>query len=91
MNKKELIRCVSKKTQLSQTNAEAVVEAVFNTISNEISKGNTVQISGFGSFEVRERAAREGFNLRTKEKITIAASKKPVFKPSKVLKNMINE
>ena len=90
MNKTELITVVAQKTDLSKRDAERVVKTVFDTITEELAKGDKVQVIGFGTFEVRERQAREGRNPQNGESITIAASKSPAFKAGKQLKDKVN-
>lgn len=89
MNKKLLAEEVSKKLGFEKKVGVAVVEAVFSTILEQLSKDNAVDVSGFGKFEVRERAARQGFNPRTKEAIEIKASKAVGFKAAKALKEAV--
>jgi DNA-binding protein HU-beta len=89
MNKTELVAVVAEKSGLTKKDAERVVSATFETITAQLMKGEKVQISGFGIFEVKEREARVGRNPRTKEAIEIPASKAPAFKPSKALKDTI--
>ena len=89
MNKAELIAAVAEKTGLTKKDAERVVNATVETISENLVKGEKVQISGFGIFEVKEREARIGRNPRTKESIQIPASRTPVFKPGKALKDAV--
>ena len=88
MNKTELIAIVAEKSGITKKDAERVVSATFETITAQMKKGEKVQISGFGIFEVKEREARVGRNPRTKEAIQIPASKAPAFKASKTLKDM---
>ena len=88
MNKTELIAIVAEKSGITKKDAERVVSATFETITAQMKKGEKVQISGFGIFEVKEREARVGRNPRTKEAIQIPASKAPTFKASKTLKDM---
>lgn len=90
MNKTELIQQVSEKTNLSKKDAGKVVDACFETIMKALASGDKVQISGFGNFEIRERAARKGRNPQTGEEIEIAASKVPAFKPGKAFKEWLN-
>ena len=90
MNKTELITVVAQKTDWSKRDAERVVKTVFDTITEELAKGDKVQVIGFGTFEVRERQAREGRNPQNGESITIAASKSPAFKAGKQLKDKVN-
>lgn len=89
MNKTELINAVAEKAQISKKDADAAVSAVVASITEALIAGDKVQLVGFGSFEVRERAARAGRNPRTKEAITIPASKNPVFKAGKSLKDAV--
>ena len=91
MNKTELIAIVAEKSGITKKDAERVVSATFETITAQMKKGEKVQISGFGIFEVKEREARVGRNPRTKEAIQIPASKAPVFKASKTLKDMVEK
>ena len=90
MNKAELIAAVAAKAEVSQKEAGAVVAAVLDEIKDALKKGDKVQLVGFGSFEVRAKAARTGKNPRTGETIKIAASKVPAFKASKALKDALN-
>lgn len=89
MNKAELINAVADKTNLTKKDAEAAVSAVIEVITETLAKDEKVQLVGFGSFEVKSRAARIGRNPRTKEQISIPASKLPVFKAGKALKDSI--
>ena len=89
MNKTELVAIVAEKSGLTKKDAERVVSATFETITAHIMKGEKVQISGFGIFEVKEREARVGRNPRTKEAIEIPASKVPAFKASKTLRDTV--
>ena len=90
MNKTQLIDVVATKTGLTKKAAEAAVNAVNEAITEALKAGDKVQLIGFGTYEVRERAAREGRNPKTGETITIPAAKKPVFSASKVLKDEVN-
>ena len=90
MNKTELIAVVAEKAELSKKDAEKAIKAFTDAVSEELVKGGKIQLVGFGTFEVAERAAREGRNPLTGEKITIAASKTPKFKAGKALKDMVN-
>lgn len=90
MNKTQLVDIVAKETELKKKDAEAAVNAVFAAIGAGLAEGDKVQILGFGTFEVKERAAREGRNPLTGEKISIEASKYPAFAASKNLKDQIN-
>ncbi|GAE28358.1 DNA-binding protein HBsu [Halalkalibacter wakoensis JCM 9140] len=89
MNKTELVQAVAERTQLSKKDAGSAVNAVFELIEESLSKGETVQLIGFGNFEVRERAARKGRNPQTGEEIDIAATKTPAFKAGKQLKESV--
>ena len=89
MNKTELIAAVAEKAGLSKKDADAAVSAVVDSVVNALKAGEKVSLVGFGTFEVRERAARTGLNPQTKEKITIAASKAPVFKAGKAFKDAV--
>ena len=91
MNKTELVAVVAEKSGITKKDAERVVSATFETITAQLMKGQKVQISGFGIFEVKEREARVGRNPRTKEAIEIPASKAPAFKPSKALKDTVSK
>ena len=90
MNKSELIAAVAAKTGETKKNAEASLDAFIDVITESLIKGDKVQLVGFGSFEVRKRAARKGRNPQTKEEIKIPASKAPVFKAGKALKDVVN-
>ena len=89
MNKTELINAVADKTELSKKDAEAAVSAVIEAITEALTQEEKVQLVGFGAFEVKARAERIGRNPRTKEQIKIPASKLPVFKPGKALKDAV--
>ena len=89
MNKQELISAAAEKTGFSKKDTEATVTAVLETIISALEDNEKVQLVGFGSFEVKERAARIGRNPKTKEALEIPASKAPVFKPSKALKDIL--
>ena len=91
MNKVELIAAVAQKTGMSKKDAEKYFIALTDTITEALAKGDKVSLVGFGTFEAKKRAAREGINPRTKEKIKIAASKAPSFKAGKALKDAINK
>ena len=91
MNKTELIAAVAEKSGLSKKDSEKAVNAAFEAITEALKAGDKVQIIGFGTYEVKERAAREGRNPKTGEAITIAASKAPVFSAGKALKDAVNE
>ena len=89
MNKTELIAAVAEKAGLTKKDAERVVSATFETITESLVKGEKVQVSGFGIFEVKAREARVGRNPRTKETIEIPATRLPAFKASKALKDVV--
>ena len=90
MNKTELVAAIAEQTQLSRKDAEAALKAFIDVVSEELKKGEKVQLVGFGTFEGSERAAREGRNPATGEAMTIKASKSPKFKAGKALKDMVN-
>ena len=90
MNRTELVAAMAEKTQLSKKDADLALKAFIDVVSEEIQKGEKVQLVGFGTFEVSERAAREGRNPQTGETMTIAASKSPKFKAGKALKDLVN-
>ncbi len=90
MNKKELIDLVAEKADLSKKTSESAVASIIEGISDALAKGDKVQLVGFGTFEVRQRQAREGRNPSTGEKIKIAAQKVPAFKAGKALKDKVN-
>jgi len=89
MNKTELVAAVAAKTGLTKKDAERVVAATFETVTETIKAGEKVSVSGFGIFEVKTREARVGRNPRTKEEIKIPATKLPAFKASKTLKDAV--
>ena len=89
MNKTELVAAVAEKTGLTKKDAERVISTTVETIIETLVKGEKVQISGFGNFEVKAREARVGRNPRTKETIEIPATKLPAFKAAKALKDAI--
>ena len=91
MNKTELIAAVAEKAELSKKDAEAAVSATVDAITEALKQGEKVQLVGFGSFEVKSRAARTGRNPKTMETIQIPASKAPVFKAGKALKGIVAE
>lgn len=90
MNKTELVSAVQEATQLKKKDAEAAVAAVIDTVKETLKKGEKVQLIGFGTFESKDRPARTARNPRTGEEIKVAASKAPVFKASKALKDELN-
>lgn len=89
MNKTELVASIAEKANISKKDAEKAVAAFIDSVAAELKAGGKVQLVGFGTFEVRERAARDGINPQTKETIKIAASKNPVFKAGAALKNAV--
>ena len=89
MTKAELVAAVAAKAELSKKDTEKAIAAVISTISETLAKGESSQLVGFGTFEVRERAARDGINPRTKKKIKIAATKVPAFKAGRGLKDAV--
>lgn len=89
MNKVELVAAVAEKAGFSKKDAEKAVAAVLDSVVCAVAKNDKVQLVGFGTFEVRTRAARTGRNPRTKETITIPASKQPVFKAGKAFKDAV--
>lgn len=90
-NKAELIESVMSAAELTKKDATLAVDAVLDTIQENLEKGEKVQLIGFGTFEVRERAARKGRNPQTNEEIEIPASKVPAFKPGKALKDAVKK
>lgn len=91
MNKTDLVNSIASKSGLSKKNSEAALNAFISSVEETLQNGEKVVLVGFGSFEVRDRAARKGRNPQTKEEITIPASKAPVFKAGKGLKDIINK
>ncbi len=91
MNKTELIAAVAEKAAISKKDADKAVAAFVDSVIDALKAGDKVQLVGFGTFEVRERAARTGRNPKTKETITIAASKAPAFKAGKAFKEAIDK
>lgn len=89
MNKTELIAAVAEKAGVSKKDAEKVYASFVDVVAGELKKGEKVQLVGFGTFEVKARAARQGINPRTKETITIKATKAPAFKAGKAFKDAI--
>ena len=90
MNKTELVAAIAKKTELSKKDAEKALKAFTDVVAEELKKGEKIQLVGFGTFEVSERAAREGRNPKSGETMLIAASKSPKFKAGKALKDLVN-
>ncbi len=91
MSKADLINAVAEKTGFSKKDSGKAVDAVFESITDALAGGEKVQLVGFGTFEVKNRAARKGRNPRTKEEITIPASKLPSFKAGKALKDSVSK
>lgn len=91
MNKAELINSVAATAEVSKKEAEAVITATLDAITAALKEGDKVQLVGFGSFEVKKRAARIGRNPKTKEEIEIPATRVPVFKAGKVLKDAVSK
>ena len=91
MNKSDLIAAMAAKTGSTKKDAEATLNAFVDVVTEALVKGDKVQLVGFGSFEVRKRAARKGRNPQTKEEIKIPASKAPVLKAGKALKDLVNK
>ena len=89
MNKAELINAVADKAGLSKKDTEAAINAAIDVISACLAEGDKVQLVGFGAFEVKSRAERIGRNPKTPESIKVPASKVPVFKPGKALKDVV--
>ena len=89
MNKKELIKSVVETTGLSKKDVTVAVDSVFDTITSALSQGQDVKISGFGTFKIKERAARKARNPQSGEEIMIEARKVPTFKPAKQLKELV--
>ena len=89
MTKTDLIAQVAANTEMSKKDAERAVSAIFKALGKAMAEGDKITTSGFGTFEVRERAERQGINPRTRAPITIAASRSIVFKPGKSLKDTL--
>lgn len=90
MTKADLINVVAQKTGLTKKDSEATVVAVIEAVTEALAAGDKVSLVGFGTFEVKDRAERKGINPRTKEEITISASKLPSFKAGKALKDAVS-
>ena len=90
MNKADLITDISEKAEMPKKDAEKALNALVDSVEEALASGEKVQLVGFGSFEIRDRAERKGRNPQTREEITIKASKVPVFKAGKAFKEMIN-
>lgn len=91
MNKSELVTSIASKSGLNKKNSESALDAFMASIEEALKQGDKVSLVGFGSFEVRERAERIGRNPQTKEEIKIPATKAPVFKAGKSLKDILNK
>ena len=91
MNKAELVAAIAEKTELSKKDSEKALKAFIDVVTEELKKGEKVQLVGFGTFEVAERAAREGRNPANGEAMQIPASKAPKFKAGKALKDEVNK
>ena len=89
MNKTELVAAIAEKAGIAKKDADKAFAAFIDTVATELKKGEKIQLVGFGTFDVKERAAREGVNPATGAKIKIAASKSPAFKAGKALKDAI--
>lgn len=89
MNKAELIKSMSEKTNLTKKELEKFIKAFLNTITETLAKGEKVQLVGFGTFEIRKRAAKKGRNPQTGKEIKIAARKVPVFKAGKTFRSLV--
>lgn len=90
MNKQELLSAMAEKSGLTKKDSEAALAAFIETVQDTLKKGEKVQLIGFGSFEVRDRAARTGKNPLTGEKMNIPAAKVPAFKAGRALKDLVN-
>ena len=90
MNKTELVAAIADKAEISKKDSEKALKAFVDVVTEELKKGHKIQLVGFGTFEVSERAAREGRNPQSGEVMKIAASKAPKFKAGKALKDMLN-
>ncbi|MCD7903791.1 MAG: HU family DNA-binding protein [Oscillospiraceae bacterium] len=91
MNKAEMVAAVAEKTGLSKKDSERAINATFETITDALEAGDRVQLVGFGAFDIKQRAARVGRNPCTNEEVQIAASRIPVFKPGKALKETVDK
>ena len=91
MNKTELVAAIAEQAELSKKDSEKALKAFIDVVTDELKKGEKIQLVGFGTFEVIERAAREGRNPLTVEKMSIKASKAPKFKAGKALKDLVNK
>ncbi len=91
MTKAELVTAIAEKTGLTKKDSEKALAAFVDSVTESLANGESIQLVGFGTFEVRERAAREGRNPRTKETITIPATKVPAFKAGRALKDAVSK
>ncbi len=91
MTKAELVTMVASKSGLSKKDTEKAIAGMIETITETLAKGESIQLVGFGTFEIRDRAARTGINPRTKQKIKIAATKVPAFKAGRALKDAVSK
>lgn len=91
INKAELVNEIAEKTDISKKDSKVILEAILSSIQDNLVNGNKIQLIGFGTFEVRDRAARKGRNPQTGKEITIPATKNPAFKPGKALKDSVNK
>lgn len=91
MTKAELVAAIAEKSELTKKDSEKALAAFTDAITETLAKGDKIQLVGFGTFEVRTRAAREGVNPQTKKKIKIAAAKVPAFKAGKALKDAVSK
>ena len=89
MTKAELIAAIAEKSGMTKKDADAALSTVIDTITDTLAKGDKIQLVGFGTFEVRERKAREGINPQSKDKIQIPATKVPAFKAGRALKDAV--
>ena len=90
MNKTELVAAMAEKSELTKKDAEKALSAFLESVEDALKKGDKVQLVGFGTFEVKQRAARTGINPQTKKPVEISASKAPAFKAGKALKDALN-
>jgi len=91
LKREDLVQCVIEETKMTKKEATNAVNAVFNGLTEALANGEKINLTGFGNFEVRERAARKGRNPQTGDEIEIAASRVPAFKPAKPLKRIVNQ
>ena len=90
MNKGELVSAMAKRANLSQRDTERALDAFLEVLCDTLRKGDKIQLVGYGTFEVRERAERRAKNPQTQEEIIIPATRVPAFKPGKILKDLIH-